>query len=100
MGGGESHISYGFARYQRCFELGPDFVVAFDQKGRVEAVEGSQLELNGQRILGPRDGSENAERYLGKSIDGTSSDADYLSYSDRIVLRLNTNDPTLYALYR
>ena len=100
MGGGEGRISNAFGRSTRCFRIMPKFIVAFDLEGRVEAMEGPQFELDGQPILGPNDSSEKADRYLGKWLHGTSSDADYLSYAGHVVLKLDARQPTLYALHR
>ena len=95
-GRGESRVCHGFDHFTRCLELQPDLVVALDSSNRVEAVEGPQLELNGEPVLGPEDPSESVERILGKPIYAGSSNADYSSYEEATTR--NGQEATLYAL--
>ncbi|MFN8613911.1 MAG: hypothetical protein U0931_40635 [Vulcanimicrobiota bacterium] len=84
--GAEGRISDSLMKYRPCLELAPGLTVAFDSDGRVQAIAGKQLESWGKVIVDEQNQSR-ASDILGDPISGSSSDADYFSYSGGIVTR-------------
>jgi len=93
--GGEGSISDALGRYRRCLSLGCNVTVAFDKAGEVEAIEGPQLELDGRVVLNGQNLNQ-ASRFLGKPIYGSSSDATYFSYDGGVVTRWNLHEASFY----